>query len=417
LITTRCGFSCHGGDRMFQRRYDERGWRLILDRMTNHGQRILITTNPRTPTLTDEAETLVKFLTRVRGPDSPTPPIVPFNRPKGPATRAIITEYELPWTLVNIHDVHGDAQGHIYFNINRSPLIGRLDPQTGQITEYRIPQAPEPPLNDPRDRYLRADGTTSSPTGVFHRNPPGVHPGLHWLQVDHNTGRVWFTDSWSRSLGMLDPKTGEAKSVFTGMQGNVGLSPDGKSIWRSHKGKILQFDTATVLDTGRPVRTWDLKHVNAVYGNFLSPDGRYFGGGAGWIVWLDTKTGEVREIPLEFGNENGRGTFDNEGNIWTGTETLNKYDPRTNALTMYMPPTPYFCAYSARADKNGEIWSGQQQSGRVFRFNPKTHRWIEYVMPNPWSHDFAAWIDNSTSPPTFWYGDQHGYIVRVQPLE
>ena len=114
---------------------------------------------------------------------------------------------------------------------------------------------------------------------------------------------------------------------------------------------------------------------------FPQPDGRYFGGGAGWIVWLDIKTGEIREVPLEYGSENGRGSFDNEGNIWTGTDTLNKYDPKTNAVTMYFPPTPYFTAYSTRVDKNGEVWSGQQQSGRVFRFNPKTHRWIEYVMP------------------------------------
>jgi hypothetical protein len=28
-----------------------------------------------------------------------------------------------------------------------------------------------------------------------------------------------------------------------------------------------------------------------------------------------------------------------------------------------------------------------------------------------------SFIDNSTTPPTYWYGDQHGYIVRVQPLE
>ena len=41
---------------------------------------------------------------------------------------------------------------------------------------------------------------------------------------------------------------------------------------------------------------------------------------------------------------------------------------------------------------------------------------IEYVPPSPWSFDFNSWIDNSTEQPTYWYGDQHGYIVRIQPL-
>ena len=94
-FTAGCGFSCHGGERAFNRRYDERGWRLILDRMTNHGQRILITTNPRKG-LTPEAEMLAKWLASVRAPDSATPNIVPFPRAKGPATRAIVTRVRAP---------------------------------------------------------------------------------------------------------------------------------------------------------------------------------------------------------------------------------------------------------------------------------------------------------------------------------
>jgi streptogramin lyase len=86
-------------------------------------------------------------------------------------------------------------------------------------------------------------------------------------------------------------------------------------------------------------------------------------------------------------------------------------------LAQYSPPTPYIHFYSARSDKNGDIWAGEQHGGRIARFNPRTHQWIEYVMPSPWAFDVNSWIDNSTSPPTFWYGDQFGYIVRIQPLE
>ena len=54
---------------------------------------------------------------------------------------------------------------------------------------------------------------------------------------------------------------------------------------------------------------------------------------------------------------------------------------------------------------------------QIARLNPKTNQWIEYVLPTPWSQDYNSWIDNSTNPVTYWYGDQYGYIVRVQPLE
>jgi streptogramin lyase len=50
-------------------------------------------------------------------------------------------------------------------------------------------------------------------------------------------------------------------------------------------------------------------------------------------------------------------------------------------------------------DKNGEIWAG-----RFVRFNPKTDRWTEYVLPEPVSYGRRTRIDNSTDPVTVWYG-------------
>jgi len=53
----------------------------------------------------------------------------------------------------------------------------------------------------------------------------------------------------------------------------------------------------------------------------------------------------------------------------------------------------------------------------VARFNQKTHQWIEYWMAEPFSHNWDSWVDNTTNPVTVWYGDQYGFIVRIQPLE
>ena len=398
-FVTSCTVSCHSGDNPFRVTFDEASWRTLVHRMAGYHLRTLI--RPAGRSGGGNGEIIADWLVKIRGLDAEIPPLKPFPRPHGPATRAVVTEYELPWALVNVHDVSGDADGHIWFTINRSPFIGRLDPDTGTVTSFRIP-TPPPMTKEP---FLPYD----------HADPPGIHPGAHWIQVDQHTGLVWFSDTWAMGLGRLDPSSGDIQLVNTGLHGNVALSPDGLSIWRTHRGSILQYDTKTVMDTGTPIREIALTDVNSTYGNFVSYDGAHFGGGGGHILWLDIETGEVREVPLTAAGR-GRGSFDADGNIWVGGRKLAKYDPRTGSLEEYAPPSPYVNLYSAKADRNGEILTGQQQAGRVARFNPRTHQWIEYVLPSQWSFDFNSWIVNSTEPPTYWYGDQHGYIVRIQPL-
>lgn len=403
-----CGGSCHGFQYQMRARFNEASWRNLVARM-GYVERILVQPpggsvqydpasnkwsfgpgreDGRDRFRPDEREIVIRWLSRVRGPNSENPPIKPFPRPIGAATKAVVTEYELPWELANIHDVAGDAEGNIWFTINRSPLVGKLDPKTGKVTSYRVPQ------------------------------PPVMHPGLHWIEVGPD-GNVWISDTWARSQVMLNPKTGDFQYIYTGQHGNLDLSPDGKSLWHTDDGFIKKWDTATIFKNGgKPVQQWKLPSLNGGYGNFLSRDGRYFGAGGNKIIWMDTRTGEVREAPVLSGNAgSGRGEFDPDGNVWVGSKQgqLVKYDPKANVTTEYTPPTPYVNFYTANADKNGEVWAGEMHGGKIARFNPKTEQWIEYVMPTGWSQDYHSWIDNSGDPVTYWYGDQFGYIVRVQP--
>jgi streptogramin lyase len=68
-------------------------------------------------------------------------------------------------------------------------------------------------------------------------------------------------------------------------------------------------------------------------------------------------------------------------------------------------------------DNNGALWSGGMASDRVLRFDPQSERSIEYLLPRP-TNIRRVFVDNSTSPVTFWAGNNHGAeIVRVQPLD
>src|SRR3954451_15918240 len=61
-----------------------------------------------------------------------------FPRPKGAAARVIVTEYDLPGPSLP-HDAAVGRDGFIYYNDFQRPLIGRLDPRTGQTKEWSLP--------------------------------------------------------------------------------------------------------------------------------------------------------------------------------------------------------------------------------------------------------------------------------------
>jgi len=54
---------------------------------------------------------------------------------------------------------------------------------------------------------------------------------------------------------------------------------------------------------------------------------------------------------------------------------------------------------------------------RVVRLDPKSGQATEYPLPRP-TNARRVFVDNSTTPPTFWVGSNHGAsIVKVEPLD
>ncbi|MGB6637505.1 MAG: carboxypeptidase regulatory-like domain-containing protein, partial [Bradyrhizobium sp.] len=61
-------------------------------------------------------------------------------RPTGAATRVIYTEYDLPRETIEPHDVIVDVNGMVWFSSFGEQNLGRLDPRTGKLTEFAIPE-------------------------------------------------------------------------------------------------------------------------------------------------------------------------------------------------------------------------------------------------------------------------------------
>ena len=414
VFTLTCGFGCHSYQQIFRNRYDQRSWSLILSKMLARGAGSpLILVGTPTPTSTDRAHRLLlqdqaflaKWLSQVRGPESQDEPLYFLPRLKGASTKVIITEYELPRELLAPHDVHGDSKGNIWYTAHRSPYAGVLDPRTGIVKEFRIP-------------------------GKEADTPNGL-PGTHRVWVD-KSGIVWFSENWDHYLTALDPKTGQIIHRFKVEGGRLNGSAfsnfamdDQGFVYDSRGEGVVKIDSKT----GEVVQKWSYKEATGgkykeggTYDSIITPDGRYWSGGTsrGGLI-LDTKTGKMAVIESEGSDFSvgARGGFDLQDNAWFGGRggMLIKLDSETHKISEWYSPVPYDTFYEALPDKNGEIWAGGMQSGRMMRFNPKNEQWTQYMMPEPYAHDRRTWIDNSTNPVTVWFVDHEGFLVRVQPLE
>src|SRR5690606_30366372 len=93
-----------------------------------------------------------------------------------PATGEM-TEYPLPANAMP-HTVLLDDEGNVWYTGNKNATIGKLDPATGEITEYPMP---DPAAKDPHSAKFDQDGI------------------------------LWFTMQLSNMVGRLDPASGEVK--------------------------------------------------------------------------------------------------------------------------------------------------------------------------------------------------------------
>jgi virginiamycin B lyase len=391
-----CGSGCHSYPQILRNRYDARSWALIVDRMFNYGNAILLSRVKGTSGRgSGEGQKIISnWLAKVRGPESVDAPLHVFPRPRGASTRVVVTEYELPRQLLSAHDVSGDSKGNIWYTSHKSRFFGKLDPRTGIITEYSAPAVL---------------------TAV---------PGTHRIVVDQKRNDViWISEPWAKKLTKFDPHTGEFTQLPLNMANfNFALAPDG-FIWGNSPEGALKIDP----ETGNVLKKYPMDGRGS-YDNIISDDGNFWAGGGpstggNYAEILDVRTGQMRLLDTGSSLSGpSRGGFDPYGNAWFGGKnaSLVEIDNKAGKMREYVPPTgytPYTDFYEAMPDKNGEIWAGVLHGRGMLRYNPHTDRWTEYALPEPFGHDRRTWIDNTTTPVTVWYVDYQGYIVRIQPLE
>jgi virginiamycin B lyase len=325
-------------------------------------------------------------------------------RPTGAATRVIYTEYDLPRETIEPHDVIVDAQGTVWFSSFGEQNLGRLDPKTGKVTEFPI---------------------------VEHKQ--GFPTGLLGLRSDAE-GNLWFGNMYQATIAKFDRKSEtfkywplEGDENIDAAQVNM-VSPqssgvDGK-VWAQNNGfaGIHRLDIATgKLETFEPFKGMTGPHniydvipdsKNNVY--FTDFRQRHIGR-------IDAKSGQISlyEIPTP-NSAPRRGSMDAQDRLWFGeyrADRIGMFDTRKEEFKEWQIPPKWSSPYDVVVDRNGEAWTGSMLTDQVTRLNPATGETINYLLPRS-TNIRRVFVDNSTTPVTFWVGNNHGAsIVKVEPLE
>ncbi len=325
-------------------------------------------------------------------------------RPTGAATRVIYTEYDLPSETIEPHDVIVDADGIAWYSNFGEQTLGRLDPKTGKVTEFKIPE-----------------------------HKPGFPTGALGLRNDRD-GNLWLGNMYQATIVKFDPKK-DAFQFFP-LQGEQNIdaaqinmvSPqsaqvDGK-VWAQNNGfaGVHRLDVATgKIETFLPFK--DAKEPHNIYD--VIPDSKnnaYFTDfRREQIGRVDAKTGEIKlfTIPTT-ASAPRRGTMDAQDRLWFGEfrgDRIGMFDTKTEQFKEWKVSPRWSSPYDVVLDKNDEAWTGSMTSDQVTRLNTKTGESINYLLPRR-TNIRRVFVDNSTTPVTFWVGSNHGAsIVKLEPLE
>jgi virginiamycin B lyase len=325
-------------------------------------------------------------------------------RPTGAATRVIYTEYDLPRETIEPHDVIVDDRGTVWYSSFGEQNLGRLDAKTGKVTEFSIPE-----------------------------HKPGFPAGLLGLRSDP-AGNLWFGNMYQATIARFDRQTESFR--FWPLEGEENIdaaqinmaSPqssgvDGK-VWAQNNGfaGVHRLDIASgKIETFVPFKGVPGPHniydvIPDSKNNVFFTDFRQR-----HIGRIDAKTGAIKlyEIPT-LDSAPRRGSMDAQDRLWFGeyhADRIGMFDTRSEQFKEWPVAPKWSAPYDVTTDRNGEAWTGSMLSDRVTRLNPATGDAINYLLPRS-TNIRRVFVDNSTTPVTFWAGNNHGAsIIKVEPLE
>lgn len=333
---------------------------------------------------------IAAYMASVFGPDAGLPDYPPVQRGKlsDRALDIVFVDYPMPtirsfpWAAVE------DPNGRIWIPHYATNRFARLDPDTGEIEEFRLPGRQRAAL---QSAVPAADGSVwlAAPainklirfqpdTGEFSFYQPAENDRFRIGQFPHGLvldakGRVWAAGG--NLVTRFDPDT-EAFDFY----GQAPLEWDSYSL-RADRSDTVWFARTNHHRYGR---------IDAGTGEWEEWDSPTPAGGTRQIAvdsagnpWFgewnsneifrrDAGTGEIRRYPIpgDFSKPDAIGV-DEQDQIWYyswGQSELGRLDPETGEVVLY--PVPYIdtTMRTFNRDKKGRIWFGAPPANRAGYF-------------------------------------------------
>ncbi len=411
--------SCHTLERIVKSSYDKEGFQTqILPRMGGyanqsiplHPQRRVATRllEERGDVLAAARERQAEFLASINLSESAAweYKLKTLPRPKGQATKVVITEYDLPRPTAEPHDVIVGIDGNAYYSNFGEQTFGMIDPKTGAHTEYQVPELKK-----------------GWPTGMLGLRAD--KQGDMWLGMMYQGAIAKFDmkdkkfTTWSMPAEMQKDQT--QVNMVRAEQAHL----DGK-VWSQNNGfaAIHRLDVKTGnIESLEPFKAAGVGETHNIYD--IIPDSQnnawFTDIAAEFIGKVDKDTMKVSlfQMPKKTSGPR-RGMMDAQDRIWFGEYRGNRigmFDTKTAQFKEWDLPTPWTNAYDVALDKNGHAWTGSMINDRVVRLNTTTGAFTEYLLPKT-TNIRRVFVDNNTTPPTFWVGSNHGAnIIKLETLD
>ena len=258
-------------------------------------------------------------------------------------------EYVLP-DNAKPHSVTMDAVGNAWYTGNKNGTIGKLDVASGEIKEFKMP---DPMTKDPH-------------TAVFDK-----------------AGILWFTLQHSNMIGRLDPETGDIKLVTAPTERSkpYGIRVDAEgALWVACNGSncLLKVDPQdmSLEEFKLPIPETTVRRLDIDSSGLIW----YVNSSQGRLGRLDPVTGEAKEWPSPSGPKShpyALAIIDdivwyNESGV--RPDPLVRFDPKTETFQSWPIPTGNIHAGIARhirATKDGDLLIHQSATNRIIRVSFK----------------------------------------------
>jgi virginiamycin B lyase len=326
-------------------------------------------------------------------------------RPKGRATHVVYTEYDLPRKDAEPHDAMLGPDGNIWYSDFGALFIGQLDPKTGKVTDFPLPvMKPEEPKGtlalslDKQGNFWIA-GMYQAGVYKFDTKTQQVTPypfpkewqtnstqaSMCTATSSHIDGKVWVVNNDTHNLYKLD--------VATGQYQDMGVATDANGSHISGYG----------MPTDSKNNVYLLEQGNTRVG----------------LVDAKTNVTKIWTTPT-LGSKPRRGRVDDQDRVWFGEfggNAIGMFDPKTEKIAEWKLPTPWSGPYDAELSRTGDAWAGSMYNDHVSRVITTKDEFVEYLLPRP-TNIRRVFVDNRTTPPSLWIGNNHGAaIIHVEPTD